>query len=173
MVKRWKEIYIQDYGNIKVSDHGDVLSKDNKILNKKIDSSGYYYYRFHFNNYRNLQKSGKTYMAQIKEHRLVAQCFVENDEGFLEVNHIDGNKKNNKYDNLEWCSRSHNVKHSYDFGLKLPSKREKNGRALLNSFKVDEIRKLYSEGFSIAEIARKFSVGWTTISHIIKKETWN
>ena len=44
-------------------------------------------------------------------HRLVAQMFVSgNDEC---VNHIDGNKLNNYYKNLEWVSLSYNTKHAY------------------------------------------------------------
>ena len=34
------------------------------------------------------------------------------------VNHKDGNKLNNDLSNLEWCTKSYNVKHSYDSGLK-------------------------------------------------------
>lgn len=50
-------------------------------------------------------------------HRLVALAFLENPEGYKEVNHIDGNKENNCKDNLEWCSRSQNMAHAYSIGL--------------------------------------------------------
>lgn len=42
-------------------------------------------------------------------HRLVAEHFIDNPEKFQIVNHIDGNKKNNKANNLEWCTQKHNV----------------------------------------------------------------
>ena len=42
-------------------------------------------------------------------HRLVAMAFVENPNGFPEVNHIDENKLNNNADNLEWCTRDYNM----------------------------------------------------------------
>lgn len=46
---------------------------------------------------------------QVKIHQLVAKAFCPNPNGYVEVNHIDEDKKNNRADNLEWCSRSYNV----------------------------------------------------------------
>ena len=55
-------------------------------------------------------------------HRLVAEAFIENDDPSKnEVNHIDGNKRNNHVDNLEWVTRSENMIHAYNNNLKRPS----------------------------------------------------
>lgn len=62
-----------------------------------------------------LCSNGKKHTKDV--HRLVAEHFVENPNNFGDVNHIDGCKTNNHYQNLEWCSRSKNIKHAYDNGL--------------------------------------------------------
>lgn len=54
----------------------------------------------------------------IKAHRAVAIAFIENPEEKLEVNHIDGNKKNNCVENLEWVTREENERHAHRLGLK-------------------------------------------------------
>lgn len=57
------------------------------------------------------------YKKTIALHRLIAYTFLENLENKEQVNHKDGNKLNNKVDNLEWCSNSENQKHKFEIGL--------------------------------------------------------
>lgn len=76
-----------------------------------------------------LYKGGK--QTFIRTHRIVAQAFCENPQNKLEVNHIDGNKQNNRADNLEWVTSSENQKHAYKLGLQRVS-----GGALSNRKKV-------------------------------------
>ena len=51
--------------------------------------------------------------TQFYIHKLVLSTFVGTKGNKYEVNHIDGNTKNNSLDNLEWVTRSENLKHSY------------------------------------------------------------
>lgn len=65
-----------------------------------------------------LWKNSKGYERKI--HMLVAQHFIENPLNLPEINHKDGNKLNADYTNLEWSTRSDNVKHAYNIGLMKP-----------------------------------------------------
>lgn len=57
--------------------------------------------------------------SSIRNHRAVALAYIVNTEGKKQVNHKDGNKKNNSISNLEWCTNSENQKHAIDTGLKV------------------------------------------------------
>lgn len=50
-------------------------------------------------------------------HRLVANLYLQNKYNLPDVNHIDGNKLNNNFSNLEWTTKSDNSKHAFDNGL--------------------------------------------------------
>ena len=60
-------------------------------------------------------------------HRVVAMAFLPKVDGKEFINHKDGNKANNRVDNLEWCTRSENMKHAYRSGLAVPSSKGKFG----------------------------------------------
>lgn len=79
-----------------------------RILKPGTDGWGYLYVA--------LSKDKKRKNKRI--HRLVAETFIPNIKNLQQVNHIDGNKKNNKVDNLEWCTYGHNEKEAYRLGLK-------------------------------------------------------
>ena len=80
-------------GLYEVSDHGKVRSRK-KVLKEHPMRNGYYNV--------SLFKDGKYKAYGI--HRLVALAFIPNREHLPQVNHKDGNKKNNAVENLEWCT---------------------------------------------------------------------
>lgn len=59
-----------------------------------------------------LTYKGKT--ERFSVHRLVAEAFIPNPKGYKEINHIDRNTRNNRAENLEWCSRQYNNEYSHN-----------------------------------------------------------
>lgn len=103
---------IKDYPNYEVSSGGRVRNtKTGRVLRPSLNTGGYQHV--------GLPTNGKPKSHYI--HRLVASAFIPNPENKRTVNHIDGDKTNNRVDNLEWCDDGENQKHAYRTGLKHPS----------------------------------------------------
>jgi hypothetical protein len=62
-----------------------------------------------------LCKNGKSTSRTV--HRLVAEAFLPNPGNLPIVNHKDGNKQNNRLENLEWCTQKANVAHAIKMGV--------------------------------------------------------
>lgn len=105
-------------------------------------------------------------------HRLVAEMFLgPAPSDRHQVNHIDGDKLNNRADNLEWCTASENGKHAYRVGLSVSRKGSQHGRAKLNEEQIAEIRSL--RGIVPHRVlAARFGVQQTHISRIMRGVRW-
>jgi len=96
----WKPI--TGFTNYQVSNYGRVKSfarKISKIMKPTVKNNG---------GYLNVHMGNKW----PRVHRLVAMEFIPNPDNKAQVNHIDGDKKNNHYTNLEWCTNEENAKHA-------------------------------------------------------------
>lgn len=119
MKEEWKDIVgyeglyqVSNLGRVKSFDKvvknakGTYIKKERYLKPQKI-SNGYFIVGLYKN-----KKHKNIYI-----HKIVAEAFLDNSNCYEEINHIDGNKENNVFSNLEYCSRNYNQKHSYIKGL--------------------------------------------------------
>lgn len=104
----WKPvIYNEKETNYEISDTGEVRNTKTQKLLKQQTEQGYKCCTL------SIEKKPKRFRV----HRLVALMFIDNPENKPYVNHIDGNRQNNKKENLEWATPSENSQHAVDAGL--------------------------------------------------------
>ena len=107
-------------------------------------------------------------------HRLIAQTFLKNKFNFPEINHKDGNKANNKVDNLEWCTRGHNIQHAVAKGLH-NNVGSKNGCAILNEAMVEKIKQNLTDNSyygQFRDLGDDYGVSPQVISDIKNNKKW-
>lgn len=104
-------------------------------------------------------------------HRLVAQSFIDNPNNYRYVNHINGNKKDNRVENLEWCSAKENTNHAVKKGLIKSG--ELSSSSKLTQIEVDEIRNTYVKGvITYKQLAEKYNVSESHIERIVNNKRW-
>lgn len=127
------------------------------------------------NNSKKYRRFRIKYLNNVKRyesiHRLVAEAFIPNLENKFQVNHIDGNKENNKWNNLEWCTNQENNEHRYLILKGFPKIPKNHKTRKLNEEQVKQIPELLKI-MNQKEIAKLFNVGHTTIVEITRGRSW-
>jgi hypothetical protein len=140
-------------------------SWDEHPLKYGVDHKGYFR--------TNLAKDGVN--RTVKVHRIVAEAFIPNPMNLPQVNHKDGNKQNNCVENLEWCTRSENIRHAYENGLIQKRYGALNHTHKLTPEEVDFIRTHYiprHSDFGTVALGNRFRVHRKTITRIINNQSW-
>lgn len=182
-MEQWKDI-VGCEGYYQVSNLGRVKGLSRKIPIKRY---GKIYYRQvgemillpHTNTGYCTVTLGRGNKGRVirKIHRLVAGTFLPNPEGKKYINHKDSNPKNNKVDNLEWCTPQENSTHCKNSGRSTFGNR--NGRVKLTEKQVLEIRGKYRAGTSRKDrgcsqsmLADEYGVTKTLVRHILQRKLW-
>lgn len=131
----------------------------NRFLKQFINTQGYYVVR--------IQRKDRFV------HRLVATAFHPNPKKLPYVNHKDGNKLNNHYKNLEWCTASYNVSHAYRIGMITVQKGSSIASSKLTENEVRQIKRLLREKRIMQiHIASAYNVSHKTINRISTGKYW-
>jgi HNH endonuclease len=107
-------------------------------------------------------------------HRLVALNHIPNPDEKPQVNHKDGKRKwDNSVTNLEWATRSENMRHADQTGLRVVAKGSSHYAACFTEQQVAEIRFRYAnEGATQSQLANEFGVCREVIRDMVKGKTW-
>jgi len=170
-IKGYKRYFISNDAKVKSIDYtiqrkdGKIVSLQGKLLKQHLWKGGYLF----------VVISENSIIKQFSIHRLMAEAFIDNPENKPQVNHINGNKQDNRIENLEWCTMAENNLHAYRTGLKKHHAcwKGKNG---YNHNKSKEVIQMDLEGnilnrYGSARVAAVANgLNKTSLSRIILKE---
>ena len=105
-------------------------------------------------------------------HRLIALLYIPNPDNKPMVNHINGNKRDNRIKNLEWVSNLENIKHAWDNKLMNPRPGTRHHNCKLTEEDVLYIRKQRKLGVPRKVLAEKFNVRKNHITRITTGLRW-
>ena len=146
---------LKGFENYQISNLGRIYSKKRRtcLKVKRLGNSGYYQVR--------LSKDGSYVYKNL--HRLIAETFIPNPNNLRTVNHINGNKLDNRISNLEWADDSTQQHHAYLTGLKDSTQHVLSEQEILEVYK-----KYFENNQSIYSLAKEYNTRKQQIAKLVK-----
>lgn len=161
-INGYESIYqVSNLGNIRCLHFGNKNSNVIKNLKASFNNAGYLKIELH--------KDGKRKMFYV--HRIVANAFIPNPNNLPQINHIDGDKTNNKISNLEWVTSKENINHAISNNLATMNHMSgRKGKLHPNSkpiLQYDISGIFICEWYGIAEASRNTGISESAISNCL------
>lgn len=148
--EQWKE-----FNGYKVSSEGRIIGLNGQEIKGVLHKDGYRFIWFN--------------KHIVPMHRIIAKCFCDGYKPHLVVDHKDGNKQNNKAENLEWVTQRENIRRARINNLQPNPSKAFSGK--LTEKEREEVKKIYdSEMYSQREIGKMFGVSHSVIGAIVNNK---
>lgn len=148
-------------GLYSISDDGSVFSLHHgfKPLTPHMKKCGYAYV--------GLRRGSSHKPSYRRVHRLVAEAFIANPDGKPQVNHLDGDKSNNRASNLEWVTASENMAHASENGLLITGQDHHESK-----LSDEQVKEIYLSNLSYKKTAALFPICAQTVCNIKKRRIY-
>lgn len=171
-MEEWKTINNYE-GYYEISNYGNVRSLDRNYIDsigRNVFKKGREQKKYIRRNYFAVWLNKDNKSTPFSVHRLVAIHFLKNHFLHPFINHKDGNKLNNKYFNLEWCTAKENTNHAIKNNL-ITFKSGENSRGA--KLKEENVFYILQSNLTQQELAEKFNISRANISSIKRGKSWS